>query len=348
MTVAVDVTSSSTRTALVDIEVFDSLRLVHQRFWDTQSFETGRARTFITQWTVPANARLERHTVRVGVFTPGWRSLQHWNHQAATFDVAATSNPPPTTTTTTTTAPPTTTTTTTRPSTTTTTTTAPTTAPPPSGRFATLPVGAVLPTDANCAARVRRSAEIRPQNATFNQTRGSAPHPEQPRVTGNFSGTTDEVLQWTACKWGIDEDIVRAQIARESWWHHDSRGDLTYDQSACHPSLRTSSGPCPESYGLGQVRYRYHTAAMDNSIRSSAYNVDYAYSFWRSCFEGQFTWLNTVERGRQYAAGDAWGCLGVWFSGRWSTQPAVDYMGWVRDYLNRRIWQTPEFINFRG
>ena len=29
------------------------------------------------------------------------------------------------------------------------------------------------------------------------------------RVTGNFTGTTDMILQWAACKWGIDEDIVR-------------------------------------------------------------------------------------------------------------------------------------------
>jgi autotransporter family porin len=193
-----------------------------------------------------------------------------------------------------------------------------------------------------------RSAEIRPQNETFNATRGSAPHPAYPRVTGNFTGTTDEILQWVACKWGIDEDIVRAQIARESWWKHDSRGDLTSDQTHCHPSLRTASGPCPESYGLGQVRYWYHREAMDDAIVSSAYNVDYVYALWRDCFEGRVTWLNTVERGRDYAAGDVWGCLGVWFSGRWYTQPAVDYMGWVRGYLDARIWTTPDFVNFRG
>ena len=173
------------------------------------------------------------------MFSPGWSSLLHWNDSAATFDVTSTA--PPTTTThdgadhdddhdrrpTTTTAPtdhdhddaPTTTTTTAPPTT--------TTAPPSGGRFETLPVGATLPTEAQCAARVRPAAEIRPQNATFNATTGARPHAEKPRVTGNFTGTTDEILQWAACKWGIDEDLVRAQIARESWWKHDSRGDLT-------------------------------------------------------------------------------------------------------------------------
>ena len=29
-------------------------------------------------------------------------------------------------------------------------------------------------------------------------------------VDGDFAGTTDQLIQWAACKWGIDEDIVRA------------------------------------------------------------------------------------------------------------------------------------------
>ena len=332
VTAVVAVTSTSATRALIDVEVTNAAELVHQRFWDNRSFTAGQTRTFSTQWTVPAGARLGVHWVRVGVFGPGWAGLHHWNNDATSFDVVA-GLPTPTTTTTSTT------------STSTTTTTVPA---PSGGRFPTLPVGAALPSEAECASRVRPAAEIRPQNATFNARRGSSPHSENPRVTGNYAGTTDQILQWAACKWGIDEDLVRAQIARESWWQHDSRGDLTNDQSHCHPWLRTSSGPCPESYGLGQVRYWYHMPAMDNSIVSSAYNVDYVYAVWRDCFEGRMGWLNTVERGREYVAGDAWGCLGVWFSGRWYTQPALDYMGWVREYLDSRIWETEPFINFRG
>ena len=73
------------------------------------------------------------------------------------------------------------------------------------------------------------------------------------------------------------------------------------------------------------------------------YGVDAAYATWRGCFEGRETWLNTVERGRDYAAGDAWGCFGRWFSGRWYTAPALEYIAAVQDYLARRIWETPEF-----
>src|SRR5262245_27492146 len=71
---------------------------------------------------------------------------------------------------------------------------------PPSGgaqHLPTLPVGAALPSDAQCAARVRPASEVRAGNAVFNQTVGHATAPAPPylsragRVTGSFTGTTD-------------------------------------------------------------------------------------------------------------------------------------------------------------
>ena len=104
-------------------------------------------------------------------------------------------------------------------------------------------------------------------------------------------------------------------------------------------------GQCPESVGLMQDRTQYMRPWIDDALASSAYNMDIAYAIWRNCFEGNETWLNTVERGRQYAAGDAWGCVGRWFSGRWYTQPANDYIAGVQDYFNRRIWTTSDFAD---
>ena len=60
--------------------------------------------------------------------------------------------------------------------------------------------------------------------------------------------------------------------------------------------------------------------------------------------EGEFTWLNTVERGATYAPGDQWGCVGLWFSGRWHTPPAEEYIAAVKDYLARRVWAQPDFL----
>ena len=54
---------------------------------------------------------------------------------------------------------------------------------------------------------------------------------------------------------------------------------------------------------------------------------------WRSCWRGDETWLNQVERGREYRAGDEWGCIGRWFSGRWYTQPSLEYIAAVEGLL---------------
>ena len=85
-----------------------------------------------------------------------------------------------------------------------------------------------------------------------------------------------------------------------------------------------------------------------NARNSSAYNLDYTYASWRACYEGVYTWLNTVERNGTYAAGDVWGCVGMWFSGRWYVnndaylnQPGDS----VRWHYDNKTWLTNTFIN---
>jgi hypothetical protein len=38
------------------------------------------------------------------------------------------------------------------------------------------------------------------------------------RVDGRFTGTTDEILQWAACKWGLPDNLLRADAVDESTW----------------------------------------------------------------------------------------------------------------------------------
>ena len=81
------------------------------------------------------------------------------------------------------------------------------------------------------------------------------------------------------------------------------------------------------------------------SVRTStAYDLDYNLAYWRACYTGQFTWLNTVERGSQYAAGDAWGCIGTWNSGRWHTATGDAYVAAVQKDQAQRVWTTPGFL----
>ena len=230
-------------------------------------------------------------------------------------------------------------------------------------RFVTLPPGSALPSDATCTAAVRSMPENKGVNKPYNATKGSQhlasdfftpgsgdPHANTEigvRVDGNFTGTTDEILQWAACKWGIDEDIVRAQAAIESWWRQDAKGDWSTDASRCPPGhglgVDGQPGKCSESWGLLQTRYPYEQSAWPGMGSSSAFNADTAYGIWRACFEGYEWWLNDVVHGQTYAAGDAWGCVGRWFAGRWHTPEADNYTNKVKNYLNSRIWETPNF-----
>ena len=129
-----------------------------------------------------------------------------------------------------------------------------------------------------CGRRAPGVPEVRASNATYNQTTG---HPTSPtadpnyprfgRVTGNFTGTTDEIIQWAACKWGIDEDIVRAQAAKESYWIQKHRRRLRHrpDPLRAGPPdrRRRAPGPVPESIGIMQVRYPYFKTTIPRRDR---------------------------------------------------------------------------------
>jgi hypothetical protein len=194
--------------------------------------------------------------------------------------------------------------------------------------------------DAAAAAKVKRSSwEPRPRNAgathrvpTAAQLRAFHRQSDNPYahwVTGNFRGTTDEVMQWVAAKWGLSPNLVRAVGATESWWRMSTIGD---------------NG---DSFGLFQVRRPYHCRGIlvcGLFRHDAAINADYWASIVRSYYDGEQTWLNTVSgNGAPYRAGDLWGSIGAWFSGRWHDPGAETYVTKVKDYLQRRVWRTPDF-----
>jgi hypothetical protein len=229
--------------------------------------------------------------------------------------------------------------------------------------FHTLPPGAKLPSSATCARRVNASpeGEVKAANRPYNRRKGQrlgrhffsagdSPLAQKrlaPLITGDFTGTTIDILRWAACKWGIDQDMVFAQAAVESWWQQDTLGDWGTDAAACPPGHKLGQdgrpGECPQSYGILQNRYPYEDGGWPAMINSTAMNADAAYGIWRACFDGYETWLNTVPRGTQYHAGDAWGCVGRWFAGRWRTSAALGYIAKVKTYLKEKIWLKPSF-----
>jgi hypothetical protein len=233
---------------------------------------------------------------------------------------------------------------------------------PNAAHFSTLPPGSALPSDGTCAAAVKTRPENKGVNVAFNATAGGQSLPGSffpssddpraatriaPRVTGNYTGTTDEILQWTACKWGIDEDVVRAQAAIESWWRQTALGDWGTDPTQCPPGhglgVDGTAGQCPQSWGILQNRWPFEQASWPGIAKSTAFNADTAYAIWRSCYEGYELWLNSVPHGQPYAAGDQWGCVGRWYAGRWHTAAADGYVANVQSYLSQRIWEQPNF-----
>lgn len=218
--------------------------------------------------------------------------------------------------------------------------------------FRTLPSGARLPrADAPCTRLVtRRAWEPRPDNYAANHTvpsgRVSWPSTrdqlhwrrwiaKRSRVSGRYKGRTDQIIRWGACKWGLDENLLRAVAVQESGWHQSTVGD--------------NGG----SFGLMQVKDHYSDGTLDLggypwTQRSTAVSVD-VYGAWiRACLNGDFydgsDWLYGGQRMSRIIAAHGlgyalWGCVGAWFSGDWYSGGAQSYIGDVKQYLADKAWR---------
>ena len=229
---------------------------------------------------------------------------------------------------------------------------------------ATLPPGSALPGDSTCASQITRSSfEPRTDNNSANHQVPTAAqianlHPWNPligmntssdnlrkRITGNFTGTTDEILQWAACKWGIDVNIIRAEAVIESHWHQSQLGDYTTNQTLCPPGTWNGSS-CYQSYGILQIKYTYFQSEWPMSRSDTAFNADFVYGWLRNCYEGMANYLyhsTPVSGYPRYHAGDIWGCLGFWFSGTWYDQGAINYINVTKGYYAQKPWLQSGF-----
>lgn len=187
------------------------------------------------------------------------------------------------------------------------------------------------------AARLvdQSSWEPRPRNRRANHRRANPktlralrrwsdlPRRYKRRVTGGYTGTTDEILQWGAYKWGFSPDVFRAVATMESWWNMRVVGDHG------------------RSFGLMQVKRGHHCCYPATRL-STAFNVDYYGAWLRSVYDGTARWLNSVPRGRRYERGDLWGSVGLWYSGRWHKGNA-EYTGRVKRILRNHVWRRSGF-----
>jgi hypothetical protein len=240
-------------------------------------------------------------------------------------------------------------------------------APPPGGYFALAPPGSVarLPDDSRAAQLVHRSTwEIRPQNRPYNSTEPAAlrlkpvetsSHAYDPRwnrfivsrVSGRFTGTTDEILQWSAAKWGLPDEVLRTIAVMESDWYQSNAGDVVPQQKCPYA---TGQPTCPVSYGILGVNSRSFAGIYPWNRDSTAVNADMLGGWLRGCYEGWVHWLGdhgNTTRGR-YRGGDLWGCVGAWFSGDWydgavGQRSAVDYIARAKNWYAVKPWLRPNY-----
>lgn len=217
------------------------------------------------------------------------------------------------------------------------------------GVFRLIAPGNPLPSDAACAAAVRAnpSPENRPRNVPYNNTPWRSIPGFYERATGNFTGSTDDIIRWAACKWGWDEYALRAMAARESTGKMDALGVWVSNPAQCLPGYTLGSagrpGLCPGAVGIIQIFGYYFPQAAEGATRSTAYNLDIGAAIMRDCFEGNERWL-----GSGYGPGDMWGCIGRFYAGAWWNSDAVWYINEIQSWSNQRYWTLPRYINDQG
>lgn len=213
-----------------------------------------------------------------------------------------------------------------------------------------------------CATNVTPTTfEPRPNNATANHTVGPANKNWGPwtqdtywahwfsrvgSITGNYTGLTTQIIQWGGCKWGIDEDLIRAVAVTESSWNQSTASDV--------------ANGCAHSFGLTQVRDSPNTicpinhsgwGGMPGTSQSTALAVDFWAARLRSCYDGDLYdgsgWLYpqsvtqmAAQNGWDYVL---WGCVGAWFSGDWYSSGAQNYINTVKGHLANRTWTRTGF-----
>jgi hypothetical protein len=243
---------------------------------------------------------------------------------------------------------------------------APTPAPSPSTSW-TAP-GTPPVADAVAAALVAPRAENRPDNYAANHylptdselssfhnavygagpnagRRADAYNPLVRYVTGRFTGTTDEIIQWGAHKWGLPEDVLRAVAVNESSWHQGAMGDREDGVNArLYPAQsRIDSDSVYESLGLTQIKWRADGSMNPGTEplrwKSTAFNVDYYGANMRYYYDGLCSWCKPG-----YTAGQQWESIGaIYEPSPWLNSGMLAYISHVQAHLTARDWEQPGF-----
>jgi hypothetical protein len=266
-------------------------------------------------------------------------------------------------------------------------------APPAAGYYSLRGPGATLPSQAACADQIaahHSTWEPRPDNAAPNSTmpRTASVHQSlasRPRatygtydprwdsfllarVTGHYTGTTDEIIQWAACKWGLPDNVLRGiAVAESTWFQYETEpsgacivhygcgdffsGEPYADRKPFCTELATfghdyqgdyGNGHCPKTFSIvGEMSWSSPTWGFDwagnqngtfpFNRNSTAFAVDYLGAQLRGCYNGWEWWLTRRD-------GELWGCVGSWYAGDWHSSAANAYIASVQNEIATHRW----------
>ena len=82
--ISVFITSERATAVLVDVEMRDAGGMRVARWvWNDQQLPSDERAVYTMRWEVPRDRTPGLHSVKVGLFAPGWGELRHWNDGSA-------------------------------------------------------------------------------------------------------------------------------------------------------------------------------------------------------------------------------------------------------------------------
>jgi len=156
----------------------------------------------------------------------------------------------------------------------------------------------------------------------YRSTEMDLPYTWMKLVDGQYTGTTEMIIRWAACKWGMDEDMIRAQATAEhdTWiqWNAggDERKSINQCQAGNNPDHNSTnlwgyliSNACYQSWSIWQTKVVYSSPNIGAWTtwpainESTAFAADYRYASQRSCMNGdQSGFFNDKGVGAAYLA----------------------------------------------
>ena len=165
--------------------------------------------------------------------------------------------------------------------------------------------------------------------------------------------STDELIQWSAHKWGIPENWLRAEYVQESYWSQFWLGDEhPVPRSWYHrypPQARVqNTADVYRSMGITQVQWEPNGSLGPGSEplrwESTAFNLDYQAAMVRFYYDNP-DGARSAWGDPSYAPCQPWKSIGGWFRPYpWGNADQAGYIEKVKADLADRAWASSRFV----